>query len=326
MKIIILGGSGFIGENLAKNLIEKNFKVLILDKKPSLKFPNLFQYFDITKASDFSNLFNSEDIIINLAAVHKDNEPKSAYEKVNVKGSENLCYLAKEKKIRHIIFFSSVAVYGFADQKTDENGEINPFNEYGRSKAKAEEVYVNWLNENIEDRKLTIIRPTVVFGPGNRGNVYNLISQIVKKRFFMIGNGKNTKSLAYVENLVEFVTFLLNKKQNKKLEFFNYIDKPDLNMEELIKFLKEKTGNQSKLNLRLPKYFFPLIGYFFDFISYVTGKEMPVSYIRLKKFLESTIFSSSVNKTGFVPPYSLKEGLLKTLDKDFSNHKNIERN
>ena len=104
MKIVILGGSGFIGENLAKNLIEKNFKVLILDKKPSFKFPNLFQYFDITKASDFSNLFNSEDIIINLAAVHKDNEPKSAYEKVNVKGSENLCYLAKQKKIRHIIF------------------------------------------------------------------------------------------------------------------------------------------------------------------------------------------------------------------------------
>ena len=46
MKIVILGGSGFIGENLAKNLIEKNFKVLILDKKPSFKFPNLFQYFD----------------------------------------------------------------------------------------------------------------------------------------------------------------------------------------------------------------------------------------------------------------------------------------
>jgi nucleoside-diphosphate-sugar epimerase len=70
-----------------------------------------------------------------------------------------------------IIFTSTVAVYGFAKIGTEESGKIAPFNDYGRTKYEAEEVFKAWQAEAPEERTLVIIRPTVVFGEQNRGNV-----------------------------------------------------------------------------------------------------------------------------------------------------------
>ena len=319
MKIILIGGSGFIGNKLAKKLIEKNFNILILDKNKPSSFAEYFRFFDVSNKDSFQeDLFESNDIIINLAAVHKDNEEKHTYELVNVDGSKNICNLAEKKNIKHIIFISSVAVYGFAKENTDENGRINPFNEYGKSKAKAEKVFLDWREALKDSRKLCIIRPTVVFGPGNRGNVFNLINQIVRNRFLMIGDGKNIKSLAYVDNLVEFILFMLSR--NEKKEIFNYADKPDLDMNGLISLIKEKTNKKSFINIRIPRFFIPLVGHSFDLISKVISKELSISYIRLRKFVETTMFSSSFEKIGFKAPYSIQEGLNKTLEKDFSEH------
>ncbi len=152
----------------------------------------------------------SGDVIISLAAEHRDDvTPKSLYYDVNVTGAENVCKVAEEKRINKIIFTSSVAVYGFALIGTDETGALNPFNEYGRTKMLAEEVYKKWQEKEHDKRTLVIIRPTVVFGEGNRGNVYNLLKQIASGRFVMVGNGKNVKSLAYVENVAAFIEYSL---------------------------------------------------------------------------------------------------------------------
>jgi nucleoside-diphosphate-sugar epimerase len=88
-----------------------------------------------------------------------------------------------------IVFTSSVAVYGFAAPDTDEQGPLIPFNDYGRTKREAEEIYRDWLAGG-KQRMLTIVRPTVVFGPRNRGNVYNLLRQMASGRFAMGFRGK----------------------------------------------------------------------------------------------------------------------------------------
>ena len=85
---------------------------------------------------------------------------------------------SRNKDIKTIIFTSSVAIYGFAPPNTDEGGEANYFNDYGRTKWLAEQAYSKWYSEDTENRRLIIIRPTVIFGEGNRGNVYNLLKQI----------------------------------------------------------------------------------------------------------------------------------------------------
>ena len=127
-----------------------------------------------------------------------------------------------------LIFTSSVAVCGFAPADTDESGKSNYFNDYGRTKYLAEQVYKAWQAEDLEIRTLVIVRPTVIFGEGNRGNVYYLLQQIALGRFLMFGDGTNRKSMAYVENVIAFIEYSLSFKPG--LHIYNYIDKSDFDM------------------------------------------------------------------------------------------------
>ena len=242
MKVSIIGGSGFVGSNLAELFVQNNINFQILDNVKSKLFPEKYIYGDIRNSDELKQIADS-DILINLAAVHRDDvRPLSLYDEINVVGSKNICKLAKENGINKIIFTSSVAVYGFAKPNTNENGEINYFNDYGRTKYLAEEVFVDWYNEDPINRTLVIIRPTVIFGKGNRGNVYNLLNQINSKKFAMFGNGENIKSMAYVKNVAAFINHSLSFDQG--IHLYNYIDKPDMNMNKLVSITRKVLFNK----------------------------------------------------------------------------------
>ena len=229
-EIAIVGGAGFLGSRISKRLNETNKFFKIYDLKKEKKDECIF--IDVEDQESLDQLADA-NIIINLAAVHRDDVlPISKYDDVNVQGAENVCNAARKFNIKKIIFTSSVAIYGFAKPNTDESGDPNYFNDYGRSKYLAEQVYKKWLNEDHENRSLVIVRPTVIFGEGNRGNVYNLLNTLAKKRFVMFGDGKNKKSMAYVENVAAFIEYCLTFKNG--LHIYNYIDKPDFDMNTLI--------------------------------------------------------------------------------------------
>jgi len=199
---LVIGGSGFIGTRLCKRLKERNNKFTIIDKSQSKTFPEETKLCNICDHEELLDLQIDASIIVNLAAEHRDDvRPKTLYDKVNVEGAKHVCHLAERKNINTIIFTSSVAVYGFAEKGTDETGKINPFNDYGRTKYEAENIYREWQQKDPSTRNLVIIRPTVIFGEQNRGNVYNLLNQIASGKFVMIGDGENIKSMAYVENI-----------------------------------------------------------------------------------------------------------------------------
>ena len=315
MKVSIIGGSGFVGSNLAELFVKNNINFQILDNVKSKLFPEKYIYGDIRNNDELKQIADS-DILINLAAVHRDDvRPLSLYDEINVEGSRNICKLAKENGINKIIFTSSVAVYGFAKPNTNENGEINYFNDYGRTKYLAEEVFVDWYNEDPKNRTLVIIRPTVIFGKGNRGNVYNLLNQINSKKFAMFGNGENIKSMAYVKNVAAFINHSLSFDQG--IHLYNYIDKPDMNMNKLVSITRKVLFNKPNVGLRMPAFIGKLIGYIADIISFIIKKNLPISSIRVKKFLSTTQFDSSIEKTGFESPYKLEDGLKKTLNYEF---------
>ncbi len=312
-KVVILGGAGFVGSRLGDQLANKDivFKKYDIETKNDVNILSL----DIEEIETLNQL-EGADTIINLAAVHRDDiRPLSRYDDVNVKGSVNVCEAARKREINKIIFTSSVAIYGFAPSNTDESGEPNYFNDYGRTKYLAEQVYKEWQAEDPENRTLVIVRPTVIFGEGNRGNVFNLLKQIASGRFMMFGNGKNRKSMAYVENVVAFLEYSLSFKPG--LHIYNYIDKPDFDMNTLVSEARKTLFGKNNVGLRLPAILGIVIGYFADFFAKVTGITLPVSSIRVKKFMGTTQFASSVSETGFVPPVSLQDGLARTLRYEF---------
>jgi nucleoside-diphosphate-sugar epimerase len=309
--IILVGGSGFIGSNLAFKLIKKKINFRILDIKIN---PKLIAHTTIVNILDKKKLINcipANSVIINLAAVHYDDEKTEDYYLVNVQGSKNLCAAALLKNCRRIIFFSSVSVYGFAKPFADENSPQNANNHYGKSKKKAELAYLNWNIKN-KNNKLVILRPTAIFGPGNRGNIFNLINQIYKGPIFIVGNGKNTKSLAYIENITDFILYILPLKD--KIMIHNYVDEPQLTLKELIIFCKIKFNNTENIK-KIP--YFILFGsaFILDFLSFIFNKKFKINRMRIKKLVTESSYKANLN--GFVPKYTLKQGLEKTIKKEF---------
>ena len=280
--IAIIGGSGFIGTRLSLRLSQSEKLFEIVDKAPSGFFHEKVLNADVRLPLSLS--FSQEPIaLINLAAEHRDDVwPLSLYDEVNVDGARNVCDLARAKGANKIIFTSSVAVYGFAHLGTNESGVIAPFNDYGRTKWEAEQVYKHWQAEDPQNRTLVIVRPTVVFGERNRGNVFNLLRQIASGKFVMVGDGLNRKSMAYVENVAAFLEYSLDFKPG--VHIYNYIDKPDFTMNTLVAHVNKLLGRPSEIKFRLPFSLGILIGSSFDVVAKITGKKFPISGIRVKKF------------------------------------------
>ncbi len=315
MKIAIIGGSGFLGSSLCRILKDNDKLFVNHDIKKSSNFPHNFEYFSVDdKNSNFSNTF---DAIINLAAVHRDDERKEDYHKVNVEGARNICDIASRKSINKIIFTSTVAIYGFSDDPIDEDFKPNPFNEYGRSKLEAEKVYREWQREDPINRSLVIIRPTVIFGENNRGNVFNLIKQIKSRFFVMIGDGNNIKSMSYVENVAQFLFRCLELKEGLYIK--NYVDKPDLKTKDIVRIVQKSLSIKQFNKFYIPINIGLFAGILVDFLSSLTGKKFPISLIRVKKFTSNTIINSNINFFDFKPPISLETALEKTITYEFKS-------
>lgn len=311
MNVCVIGGSGFIGTHLIKSLANHHTVTNVDKRLPGYTIHNLTSVkADVRDYEALKNAIpNNTDYIILLAAEHTDDvSPISLYYDVNVDGAHNVLKVMTEKSIEHIIFTSSVAVYGLNKNNPDEFSGTDPFNHYGKSKLEAENALRRWFDNDRNGKSLIIIRPTVTFGPGNKGNVHNLLKQIETGKFIMVGRGKNKKSMAYVENVAGFISYCLDKKY-KGFHLFNYIDKPDLSTKELVHHAEMALGKKI-FPIKIPY----LIGYTggktLDLISRVTKKKFPISAVRVKKFCATTQFSSvNIQTTNYKPIKTLAEGL-----------------
>lgn len=313
--VVILGGSGFIGTRLGGLLQDRGVPFRMGDIRSSEAFPEVWQRCDVRELEMLRPMVQGSQAIINLAAEHRDDvRPLSLYHEVNVDGAARVCEAAREAGVKQIIFTSSVAVYGFQPRPTDEQGPYEPFNEYGKTKLAAEAVYRAWAEED-SSRSLVMVRPTVVFGEGNRGNVYNLLRQISTGKFMMVGEGRNKKSMAYVGNIASFLAHCLT--MGPGVHIYNYVDGPDMSTAALVEHVWQCLGRPGK-PARMPKSVAMAAGYGLDVLARISGKRFPISAIRVRKFCESTQFRAErIAEAGFQPPYTLAEGLARTIECEF---------
>ena len=317
MKITLIGASGFVGTRLL-DLLQGNpdYDLKNVDLLPSHFFNDITVIGDVREQDQMDKEIADSDVVILLAAQHRDDvSPVSLYYDTNVDGMRVTLKAMESNGVKRIVFFSSVAVYGLNKPNPDENYPADPFNHYGKSKWQAEEVLKEWYKTH-PDWNINIVRPTVIFGERNRGNVYNLLKQISGGKFLRVGSGNNKKSMAYVGNIVAFVKYMIDNVTSG-YNVFNYVDKPDFTMNELVSVIEKV------LSKKIPATHFPywmgmMGGYCFDFLAKITGKKLAISSVRVKKFCATTEFDATkVHSCGFKAPFTLEEGLSRTLEFEF---------
>lgn len=315
MKISLIGGAGFVGTRLIE-LLTDHSHCQILDKRLSDFYPEISRICDIRNADEVKAALSGQDLVVLLAAEHRDDvSPISLYYDVNVQGMHNVLEAMKANGVKRMVFTSSVAIYGLNKIDPNESHPQDPFNHYGKSKWQAEELLKKW-HKIYPDWNINIIRPTVIFGERNRGNVYNLLKQIVSGRFMIIGPGENKKSMAYVGNVVAFIEFLIRNK-TQGYNVFNYVDKPDFTMNELARVVG-KVLKKTIPALHIPYICGLMAGFGCDILSKIIGKKLAISSVRVRKFCATTQYNAdAANTSGFTTPFSLEEGLRRTLEYEF---------
>ena len=199
-----------------------------------------------------------DDIIFNFAAVHRTpGHPDHAYFETNIRGAENVCAFAEKWGIKNIVFTSSIAPYGAAEELKEETTLPTPNTPYGISKLVAEKIHLGWKNSLTPDpspkergermhKWLTIVRPGVVFGKGENGNFTRLYWAIRGHKFAYPGRKDTIKACIYVKELVRFIWWraTLNEECRMKNEecIFNCCFEPAYTIEHIVGAMKKVTG------------------------------------------------------------------------------------
>lgn len=316
MRLVVTGGSGFVGTRLCQRLRAGGHEVKNLDVQLGTDPAAHMIHGDIRDYGTCNAALRGADAVLHLAALYRDDvRPRERYYKVNVEGTRNIARAASVNGVPAIVFTSSFSVYGLDKADKSEESTLSPINDYGRSKMAAEQTLLAWHRED-ETRSLQIVRPSVIFGEGNRGNVWTLLNEIANGRFALIGRGGNRKSIAYVGNVVEFLVALLEHPP-ARLGVYNYADKPDLTMSELVE-LAAHTMHRRVRRIWLPGRAAMLLGYASDALGIATGRTFTLNSERIRKFLADTSLPiERVQSAGFVAPFDVRASLVRTIEHDF---------
>jgi nucleoside-diphosphate-sugar epimerase len=204
MAIVVFGGSGFIGSHLIRLLHQAGEGPIIsVDLKPP-KTPLGGVIYRIHDARDLSGFNMDETVkrIYNFAAIHQTPGHETAeYYETNIAGAVEVTDFARRHDVREVVFTSSISVYGPSEEPKTEFSRPDPRSAYGASKLLAETIHRKWAQEN-DLRRLIIVRPAVVFGPGENGN-FTRLARLMRKGWFVYPGRKDTiKACIYVDDLI----------------------------------------------------------------------------------------------------------------------------
>ena len=332
---IIIGGTGFIGTHLA-NLISKTHpedKIWSLDiVNPALldkmtdeddirEYTTIKQWKspvvdgEVRKATHVQcdvrePIINlpftptSDDVVFNFAAVHRTpGHPDYAYFEANILGAENVCAFCDKYGIRNVVFTSSIAPYGAAEELKEETTLPTPNTPYGISKLVAEKIHQTWQAGG-EERKLTIVRPGVVFGKGENGNFTRLYWGIKKHTFAYPGRKDTIKACIYVKELVRFIMWNVEERESK-MEIYNCTFEPAYTIDEIVKTIKKVTGLTQTVPYIPNAIIMPLA-----MCAKMVGSPMGICPARVKKLQISTnICGKKLKECGYKFKWTFEEAV-----------------
>ncbi|PZU82199.1 MAG: NAD-dependent epimerase/dehydratase [Chryseobacterium sp.] len=308
MNYYVFGGSGFIGTHLINLLSEKFegniFNLDIVENNHNGK--SKFIYCDVRNKINLEIPVTDQDMVFNFSAVHTTpGHPDYEYFETNIKGAENITDFAERYNIKKIIFTSSIAPYGASEDEKTEQTLPTPNTPYGISKLVAEKIHIAWQIKDFNNRKLTILRPGVVFGKGENGNFTRLYWGIKKRRFLYPGRKDTIKACIYVKELVRFMIYSLESQKNG-VEIYNCSYYPAYSIEQISNSMMKVT----KMERNIPKIPGGLLKFAASIIGLAGGKALGIHPDRVKKLMISTnISGEKLANSGYVFHYTFEQAL-----------------
>lgn len=320
-EVILFGGAGYIGSHIINYLVSnyREINIIIADISEPRKecytgktikyYDDQISYIkcDVRKKINI-DISGENCCVINLAAIHREpgHEPPEYFE-TNILGAENINHFCINKNIRNLIFTSSIAPYGHSDKERDEESQVVPYSPYGSSKLTAEKIHSTWQNES-NSRSLIIVRPGVIYGPHEDGNVPRLIKAVIKGYFFYCGNKETRKAGGYVKELVNSIFFVANsmKLEGKSYILYNFSFSPPPTVYEYVSVIK-KIKNIDRPTLSLPYNLVFFSAYLVNKLFNVIGKNSPIHPLRIKKLtINNTIKPGELEKLGYKFKFDLE--------------------
>jgi len=258
---VIFGAGGFVGSHFVRHLAAASpSRQLVL---ADLGFPKLDDLgpavraardegriravtLDLRQPIDDRQLPSRVDVIVNLAAICREPDfPPEDFFAVNVEGARHLLDWATRVGCREILFTSSIAVYGGDRGRITEQTPPVPLTAYGSSKLAAEEIFRGWLSVDPAQRRLIIVRPGVIFGPGENANVARLIRAVLRGYFFFSGNRDLPKAGAYVDELCRALVWLHQSPQPRSgLVLANFAQAEPPKLHEYVDTIQRVSGRR----------------------------------------------------------------------------------
>lgn len=317
LNILVTGSNGFVGSNLMWLLESMGHYVIGIDKSARCngrKHPNTLEQ-DILDIKRLKNITSPIDLIIHAAAAKHDfGITKEEYFLDNVEATKAIKDFALAKSVKKIVYYSTVSAYGHPEKPCDESGLIIPNTEYGATKLQGEYPLIDWVNTE-SDRKLIILRPTVIYGPRNFANLYNFIDFRYRFPWLMLGKGTHIKSIVSLSNLLDMTIFGINNCKNS-ISIYNCIDKEYITLNELRKLIDKylKIGSP-KIFISSESLFIRFTGKIFDFLGDKLNIDFPINSDRINKFDTPThYFSEKIRDDGYFQRNTIEDEIKKTVE------------
>lgn len=277
-KVLITGASGFVGINLISYLKKRNFDILSFSRNNGQSYNSIDSIFLNTK---------EVDVIVHLAGkahdFRKSVNPQEYFE-ANTELTIQLFQSFLSSKAKLFIYISSIkALADYTDQTLTEEMIPSPLSDYGKSKLAAEQYLLNKVIP--EDKKIYILRPCMIHGPGNKGNLNLLYQMVLKGVPYPLASFDNIRSFLSIENLC-FVIHEFIRKKNIKSGIFHVCDDEPVSTITLIKLISDISGKKVRL-LKVPRSIIRLLATIGDFLP------LPLNTERLQKMTENYLVSNA---------------------------------
>lgn len=328
-KVVIFGGTGFIGLHFAKYLLEKaGFdRVVLVDIKPpeehvasrfilnevksgrvSYILSDVREPINLSLFGDWSEI----KLVVNFAAVHREpGHPANEYFETNIPGAKNVCSFAEAIGCNDILFTSSISPYGPSEVPRTELNIPTPETAYGSSKYAAELIHDAWRCRDVHHRRLLVVRPGVVFGPGEGGNVSRLVGMLSKGFFVYAGNRQTRKAGIYVKELCNAMWWMhqLQEGRSPGVAVVNMTMNPGPSMQEYVETVEAVLGRRAFVP-SIPVWSLMLAARLIQSVLGPLGIFKSVNVVRVRKIIRSNnIVPLRLIEEGYKYQYTLKEAL-----------------